>query len=494
MRVLFNGSFLVTVLVFTACFVVAFSGSGQVGALSSSSCSDIGRQSFSGNVKAPADTYSIYVKLGSPGQSASVDVSLQSNGGYAGCTQVGSVDASGDLWVKVGEYVEDGLGSTFNLKSANLEGIASGYRPVVMLVSRTNPVCVPDRECATSVAGQSAFIRPTNISAGSSLEVIYAQSLPTSEIKEVRYYADNEFLYRTNGLEEFNVRIFPYYGSKMIRVIEYNSGQLAVIEQEVPSDRGIDFWTVFFMPLYRHKAIFIILGAIVLLLLVRAIIRSYGKRQEWRLHHGLIHKKRSELLFEKYPKLYMLNSAARRIFSKTAPFLAAGMAVIVLGLGVSSYVFQLVKVEGDSMNMSFHSGQTVIVEKIPVTVAQLNQSRFVPKRGQVVVVYPNFSAGSQFSGSEKTIIKRVIGLPGDRVVIDEGRVTVFNDQSPEGFSPQLGTEWSKNVISDSTLNRLEVHLNEDQLFIVGDNRPDSVDSRHSGPIRTNQIIGIVPEL
>ena len=97
---------------------------------------------------------------------------------------------------------------------------------------------------------------------------------------------------------------------------------------------------------------------------------------------------------------------------------------------------------------------------------------------------------SQFGQSDvKQLVKRVIGLPGDRVVVKDGSITIYNDADPKGFQPDKTLPYSKDFTAPYTSGDLDVTLSSDQIFVCGDNRTDSLDSRQFGPVSLNDVVG-----
>jgi signal peptidase I len=89
----------------------------------------------------------------------------------------------------------------------------------------------------------------------------------------------------------------------------------------------------------------------------------------------------------------------------------------------------------------------------------------------------------------KQLVKRVIGLPGDHIVIKNSVITVYNNQHPNGFQPDQTLPYGQNGAIPATDNNLDITLSSTQLFVCGDNRRDSLDSRIFGPIETKQVVG-----
>lgn len=149
-----------------------------------------------------------------------------------------------------------------------------------------------------------------------------------------------------------------------------------------------------------------------------------------------------------------------------------------------------------SMEPTFHEGQRVVVSQIgsvlsPLVVraayaadashAENWRSRAAallgPERGQVVVFYPDQER------RQDPLIKRVIATPGDRLEIRDGAVFVNGQPLDEPYVHDLETL----CYTPCGL----VQLGADEYYMLGDNRPNSRDSRSFGPVRLDQIIGRV---
>ena len=88
---------------------------------------------------------------------------------------------------------------------------------------------------------------------------------------------------------------------------------------------------------------------------------------------------------------------------------------------------------------------------------------------------------------QKQLIKRVIGLPGERVVIQNGYITIYNNAHPSGFNPDKTSGYK--ITAATTSGDIDTILDANQIFVCGDNRTNSEDSRFFGPINANQIVG-----
>lgn len=99
-----------------------------------------------------------------------------------------------------------------------------------------------------------------------------------------------------------------------------------------------------------------------------------------------------------------------------------------------------------------------------------------PQRGDIIVLHPPVEQG-------KPYIKRVIGLPGERLSIHDGAVYINGDRLEEPYLNGLATSWAGSIREE------EIVVPEGQVFVMGDNRNNSTDSRVFGPIEIDEIIG-----
>lgn len=142
---------------------------------------------------------------------------------------------------------------------------------------------------------------------------------------------------------------------------------------------------------------------------------------------------------------------------------AISLAII---LPVRYFLIAPFYVKGASMEPNFHNYEYLIIDRLSYRLEQ-------PARGDVVVLR-NPHDPSQF------FIKRVIGLPGETVEMKRDRVYI---------NGQLLDESAYLSSKVKTWGALKVTLKEDEYVVLGDNRPESLDSRSFGPISQEEMIG-----
>lgn len=175
---------------------------------------------------------------------------------------------------------------------------------------------------------------------------------------------------------------------------------------------------------------------------------------------------------------------ARELFSTIAVIVTA----LLVAFGLLTYVFQSYEVDGPSMQNTLHNQDRLIVWKTARTWSRITHHQYVPNRGDIMI----FSeSGLSAYGQEdsKQLIKRVVGVPGDHVVVQNGEITIYNHAHPKGFKPDKTLPYAHETTIPYTSGNIDVTLDKNELFMCGDNRGNSLDSRIFGPIETNQVIG-----
>lgn len=151
-----------------------------------------------------------------------------------------------------------------------------------------------------------------------------------------------------------------------------------------------------------------------------------------------------------------------------------------------TFVFQSYEVDGPSMESTLHDKDRLIVLKTGKTLSKITDNEYVPDRGDVIV-FVKHGLIELGTSQDKQLIKRVVGLPGERVTVNDGKVTVFNQANPQGFDPDKNQDYAKSI--NFTNGSVDVTLSEGQVFVLGDNRGNSLDSRNFGAVSHEDIIG-----
>ena len=162
--------------------------------------------------------------------------------------------------------------------------------------------------------------------------------------------------------------------------------------------------------------------------------------------------------------------AWRRLLSLVLTF----VLTVLLVLLIRQYVLQHNTVIGSSMVPALEDKDEIFIEKL---------SRLFPsglKRGDIVTAD---TRSNLEQGGREYVIKRIVGLPGERITISEGYVRIDGQRLDE---PYLD-DWT--LTDGRTLAYADLQLGEGQYYLLGDNRPNSRASRDLGPFEPVDIVG-----
>lgn len=147
---------------------------------------------------------------------------------------------------------------------------------------------------------------------------------------------------------------------------------------------------------------------------------------------------------------------------------------LAIVIPIRYFLFQPFIVRGQSMEPTFENGDYLIVDEISYRFSE-------PKRGEVVVFrHPE--------NPNQRLIKRIIGLPRETIKFEDGKIIILNENGEivldeSGYLP--------SYIQTEPRSFESITLSKDEYLALGDNRPNSSDSRIFGPISKEKIIGKV---
>lgn len=146
-----------------------------------------------------------------------------------------------------------------------------------------------------------------------------------------------------------------------------------------------------------------------------------------------------------------------------------GAIALIIVLPFRMFIAEPYIVSGASMDPTFKTGDYLIVDKLSYELGE-------PQRNSVVVFkYPN--------DTSKNFIKRIIGLPGDTVVMNGNEIKIINEQNPNGFVID------QSYVIHKSPGTFEKTLGTDEYFAMGDNRAESFDSRSWGVLPRKDMLG-----
>lgn len=161
------------------------------------------------------------------------------------------------------------------------------------------------------------------------------------------------------------------------------------------------------------------------------------------------------------------------MFSRLGAFFLDILEVVVFAVGIFFFVYLLImrphKIKGESMMPNYPDSEYLLTEKVTYYLRS-------PQRGDVVVFTPPISTTDEF-------IKRVIGLPGERIMVKDGHVYINDQLLNEPYLADTVVTSGGTFLTDGQ----EFTVPTGYYFVMGDNRPNSSDSRYWGPISHKSI-------
>jgi signal peptidase I len=149
--------------------------------------------------------------------------------------------------------------------------------------------------------------------------------------------------------------------------------------------------------------------------------------------------------------------------------------VVIMAILVMVYLFIMSpqEVNGESMEPNFHNGEYILTNKVTYKFRQ-------PQRGDVVIF-------KSWKNKEVDYIKRVIALSGETVSLSDNSIFVNGKKLEEQYLSPNTTIFGGSFLQEGQT----ITVPESMLFVLGDNRPHSSDSREFGPVAIDDIIGVV---
>lgn len=169
-------------------------------------------------------------------------------------------------------------------------------------------------------------------------------------------------------------------------------------------------------------------------------------------------------LTEQQPQPGLPKHAGRLLLQALNELVSTILPAVLIALFINLFLAQATVVQGQSMEPNLYNEERLIVEKVTY------QFLHGPRRGDVVVLRP--------PGQDELLIKRVIALPGETIQVQNGVVMINGQVLEEPWvTQQGGPDYPPTVVPP-------LHI-----FVMGDNRGHSNDSRSFGPVPIEQVVG-----
>jgi len=448
----------------------------------------------------PVGQYDVYAKLGQKDTSENAVLYTQvlpAGDEQTECKTLGSAAVNDKTYTNVTSVnVTKQEIVLYYLSSLSSTSMQSAAAPQIVFVNKENVVCDFTHDCIVAYHGAQFKLTPQKISLNSdSLRAGSLLAYKDDTVKKVVYTIDGKPAYEKPTLQPFDERYVSGGAHVLGRTVLLRSGQALndsrILEKGTTTDINYTF-VAFYMSQSTTVTIIVTLtGLFVLWALVLTIVRKIQQKRVWKQTHIAGYGPKFDPLKVGAQKNFYDESVSRTLYRYRKWWMSL-ISIAALVLVCMSYIVGTFTVDGVSMLPTLHDRSVHLLVKVQSTLSKVNGSEYVPKLGTIVVVQKDDNnLFDPIAAAEKHyVVKRVVGLPGERVTVKSGKILIYNDQYKEGFEPDASFKWTHLLLGSEQFN-IDITLKDSELFVVGDNRDESIDSRFYGPINTSQVIGSV---
>src|SRR3989338_4042633 len=178
---------------------------------------------------------------------------------------------------------------------------------------------------------------------------------------------------------------------------------------------------------------------------------------------------------EQLNDLTAVSNPARDFWEFLIDLIKTGVIVFIIAFALRYFAVQPYIVDGESMMPDYQNREYLLAEKISYSVGN-------PQRGDVIIFkYPK--------NPSLNYIKRIIGLPDEKIQIANNQITIFNASHPSGVILNESYISKGSLTQPANNSTYEITLEDNEYFVLGDNREHSSDSREWGVLPKDNILG-----
>lgn len=442
-------------------------------------------------------SYDLYLLTEGLPRAAEAVLYQQDSGAGESCRQIGRVTVGGEAYARLGTLTM-APGPHLHTYYLDVPQSSDAYAASVLFIPTESAPCSSPANCQISFAGASLDLQPRQVSLNTGRLRLGVLDSPSSlTVDKVVYSVDNRPVYISSELKAFNLNYVSGGEHTLQRRVFLSSGHILLSSEVVQHGSSGNVFYFLTAQYYRYRSIvnilFILIIGPLIALGIFGFIYLRRQRKKWQYDHtaNII----ADAEAQRNAFLAELNAAPREegfrdLLWKFKWWITGLFGTLAVILFVNAAMFSLFTVDGPSMQPTFKNGSKRVLQKLPVSFAKLNGTVFLPKRGDAVVLShteTNLLSTIPTQVESGFVVKRVIGLPGERVVV-KGSVIEVTDTRGRTFNPDTEGGWSlAEGLTGSYL--ADVTLGDNELFVVGDNRMESIDSRSYGPVKATDVVG-----
>lgn len=456
---------------------------------------------YSALAQLPGGQLDVYLKAGRKEDANKNRVYYRSFDGTE-CQEIGQLEAKTKSYQQVGKLtLPEGtnLSMIYVKVESSSEDYAGASVPQIVFTDASTKPCELTEGCVVNFMDQLFTLAPKKVSLSEDSLKVGVLLPVTKDIKEVLYSVDGKPAYTKTSLEDFNLNYVPDGEHTISRTIVLKDGQ-SLSDSKIVK-RGLEGGAtyLFISFLYGQSRLLRYVGVVLAFIIAYSLFTLVAKhviaKRRWKREHFFDPSEHFDTSKAGARKGISGEESYGQILNHYRKYFIGGLTIIVGFFVVTTYALTLFTVDGVSMYPTLQDQSKKMLLTLPVNIGKLNKNYYLPARGEIVVVQKDdnnlFETSDSLNIDQKQyVVKRVIGLPGDRVVVRNGKIEVFNKDNPKGFEPDKEFGWVSDLTGSESI-AMNITVKEGEIFIVGDNRDESIDSRYYGPVSTGLVVGKV---
>jgi signal peptidase I len=399
--------------------------------------------------------------------------------------------------LNAGSDVQTTSSSVHILQIVYNDSYSGSEKPSILLSSKKDDKiagCSSISGCPYEYDGELMSLYPRRISSYfDNADIYFYDDMSSASISSVKYAIDSKVIYEKDVIEPFNRNFVPPGDRTLQTKVEFSNGLYGVRDEKIKTGTFADVYLLTRSWLFQNS---ILLLYPMLLALALALVIGFQKirvwrheKKIWRSEHLANTEESRELLDEGHVIKEDTDETLQYVGGVIKKPLIAVVVVMALVTFSARFGLTFVRTDGESMIQTLQNNQQMLVNRSGRSLASLRSADYIPNRGDIVI-FERTSEGAV--GEKSLLVKRVIGLPGDTIEVQDEKVIVrYEVEGKAKEYVDAEQPWYQTVNKSLFNGRISVTLGVGELFVMGDNRDGSIDSRFFGPITASSIYGRV---
>ncbi len=456
-------------------------------------CNEVTGSSFRSSFYLPANVYRVYGQINNTNTQLTSRL-IQESLPDDGCKLIGERALSTESWTELGIIESSKELNTIYLNIDNQTPTENLTKPIVIFIPANFEECKNPDDCPIIVDENVYTFVPEAVSPTfDTLSVGLINQTADLSVDRIEFYKNKVPLY-TSDVTEIDERYLSYGEYEISEKIHFSNGQTIQRSYNVDVQMDIYHWIMPYIITNQNflKSVGYLIGLLLLYWIFYILAFRYKEKRKWLKNHNAL-RTRNEKQINSVASYEIEAEKGRKkvLYRRGGIAIIMPVVLLIFYISVDTWVIGVLQVDGVSMETTLKDGDRYFIDKIPITTAKIQNNLYLPKRGEVVVFKKNerTELDNSLMYKDKYVVKRVLGLPGEIVSLINGELVITSIDSTVVY-PDKDKPWS-SVLEPTAGPDFSITLGNGELFVAGDNRIESIDSRFYGPINSSQVYGVV---